>query len=91
MPAKRTKLASGAKVSIKPGVKIPEVPDVCADHWTGTIVEIKGRAAAMQYIIEWDDETEARIPPDFIKECEAAGLFYKMACLPHTDVEAVDD
>ncbi len=90
MPAKRTKLASGSKIRIKPGVIIPEVPKVCADHWTGTIVEVKGRSDSMQYIIEWDEETEARMPADFVKECEAAGLFYKMACLPHSDVEAAE-
>ena len=90
MPEKTTKLASGAKIRIKPGVKIPEVPEVCADEWTGTIVEVKGRAANLQYIIEWDDATEARMPPDFISECEQSGLFYKMACLPHTFVEAAD-
>lgn len=90
MPAKRTKLASGSKVRIKPGVKIPEVPDVCADDWTGMVVEVKGRSDSMQYIIEWDEETESRMPQDFIKECEAAGLFYKMACLPHADVEVIE-
>lgn len=89
MPAKRTKLASGARVRIKPGTKIPEVPDVCADDWTGVVVEAKGRAANLQYIIEWDEETEARMPQEFIQECEQAGLFYKMACLPHTEVEAI--
>ncbi|MCA8984820.1 MAG: hypothetical protein R3C12_24870 [Planctomycetaceae bacterium] len=89
MPAKRTKLANGAKVRIKSGVTIPEVPPVNADSWTGLIVEVKGRAENLQYIIEWDDETEAKMPQEFIRECEEAGLFYKMACLPHTAVEEV--
>ncbi len=89
MPAKRTKLANGAKIRIKPGVVIPEVPAVNADAWTGTVVEVKGRADKLQYIVEWDEETESKMPQEFIQECEAAGLFYKMACLPHSDVEEI--
>jgi len=89
MPAKKTKLASGTKIRLKPGSVIPEVPPVDADQWTGTVVEAKGRGDSLQYIVEWDDETEARMPQEFIQECEKTGLFYKMACLPHQDVESI--
>jgi len=90
MPAKKTKLASGTKVRLKPDVKIPEVPDVDARGWSGTVVETKGRGATLQYIIEWDAETEANMPKDFVEACEQSCLFYKMACLPHADIEAIE-
>ena len=90
MPAKKTKLAAGARIRLKPVVKIPEVPEVDAQGWSGRIVESKGRGASLQYIIEWDEETEANMPKEFVEACEQASLFYKMACLPHTDVEAID-
>lgn len=90
MPAKKIKLASGAKVRLKPDVKIPEVPEVDAEQWTGTVVETKGRGASLQYIIEWDEQTEAAMPKEFLDACEQSGLFYKMACLPHTDIESVE-
>ena len=90
MPAKKTKLTSGAKVRLKPDVTIPEVPEVNAERWSGTVVEAKGRGASLQYIIEWDEETEAAMPKDFVEACEQSGLFYKMACLPHTDVESIE-
>ncbi len=90
MPAKRKKLASGAKVRLKTGATIPEVPLVDANQWTGIVIEAKGRGDALQYIVEWDEETEQRMPADFINACEKTGLFYKMACLPHQDVEACE-
>ena len=59
-------------------------------NWSGTVVETKGRGASLQYIIEWDEETEAAMPKDFVDACEESGLFYKMACLPHTDIESIE-
>lgn len=90
MPAKRKKLATGTKVRLKSGSTIPEVPPVDAEGWTGTVVEAKGRGEKLQYIVEWDEETEQKMPEDFIQACEESSLFYKMACLPHDDIEAVE-
>ena len=90
MPAKKTKLAAGTKIRLKPDVIIPEVPEVDSTDWTGTVVESKGRAATLQYIIEWDDETEASMPKEFVEACEQANLFYKMACLPADDIESAE-
>lgn len=90
MPAKKKKLAAGTRFRLKPDVKIPEVPEVDAQGWSGTVVEAKGRGATLQYIVEWDEETEASMPKEFVDACEQACLFYKMACLPHTDIEAIE-
>ncbi len=90
MPAKKKKLATGTRIRLKPDVKIPEVPEVDAQGWSGTVVEAKGRGATLQYIVEWDEETEASMPKEFVEACEQACLFYKMACLPHTDIEAIE-
>lgn len=84
---KSSKLTAGTAVRIRQGTPLPEFPDICIDGWTATILEVKGRGADLQYIIEWDDSTVAEMPQSYQDECEERGLFFRMACLSADQVE----
>lgn len=90
MAAQRKKLTAGTQIRLLPGCVVPEVPPVDAQDWTGVVLEAKGKGDSLQYIVEWDEETEGKMPQEFIQQCEEQGLFYKMACLPHSDIESVE-
>lgn len=85
---KSSKLAAGAVVKVKDGVKFPEFPDQSIAGWTGTVAEQKGRGADLQYIIEWDQATIDAMPQAHKDRCEQQGLFFKMVCLPADQVIA---
>lgn len=72
---------------VSEGVHLPEFPDQPIEGWTGTVVEQRGRGAELQYIIEWDDATVTAMPQTYRDHCEQEGLYFKMACLPASDVE----
>ena len=77
----------GTRVRVKPGVSVPEFPDVVCDGWTGTVVELVGKKADAKCVVEWDEETVQRMPRSYVDECEKQNLFYRMACLPGGDLE----
>ncbi len=83
------KLAAGAALRINDGVALPEFPEQSIAGWTGTVVEQRGRAADLKYIIEWDDATLGAMPQSYKDHCEEHGLFYKMVCLPADQVDAL--
>jgi hypothetical protein len=89
---KSTKLTAGAAVRVKPGVAMPEFPEVDISGWTGLISDSQGRGADVKYFVEWDGETLARMPEAYRAHCESQGLYHGMACLKGSDVEsAVSD
>jgi hypothetical protein len=77
----------GARVRVKEGVTSPEFPEVSLAGWTGTVVETSGKPPAVKVVIEWDGETMAKMPADYVSRCEAQQLYYQMACLTDADVE----
>ena len=83
MAKKKTtdELGVGARVRVKAGTSVPEMPDVSCGGWTGAVVETSGKKSNTQYVIEWDDATLAAMPETYLKTCESQGLFYRMACL----------
>jgi hypothetical protein len=83
-------LSSGTAVRVNDGVSLPEFPEISISGWTGEVIETKGRGAAMQYIIQWDEQTISAIPQDYRDHCEEHGLTHEMVCLPKGDVEAVE-
>jgi hypothetical protein len=83
-------LAVGARIRVKSGTNIPEVPEVACGGWTGTIVEATGKKPNTKYVVEWDDATLAAIPESYLRTCEAQGLFYRMACLDGGSLETAD-
>ncbi|MBX3439771.1 MAG: hypothetical protein KF861_19935 [Planctomycetaceae bacterium] len=87
---KSGKLAPGATVRVLDGVTLPEFPQQSIAGWTGAIAEQKGRGADIQYIIEWDDATVDAMPESYRAHCEQHGLYFKMACLPASQVVAAD-
>jgi len=80
-------LAAGTKVRVKPGVSIPEFPDVSCAGWTGTVVETSGKAADLKCVIEWDESVVASMPAAYVKQCEEKQFYYRMACLRGDDLE----
>lgn len=47
------------------------------------VVEVRGKKVSERtYILEWDEETERKMPEAYKSQCEEQGLFFKMACLP---------
>lgn len=81
--------ATGRKVRVKADVTSPEFPEILLAGWTGTVVEVTGKPPAEKFVIEWDAETLARMPADYITRCEAQQLYHLMACLDADAVEAV--
>ena len=82
-------LAPGARVQVRPGVSVPEFPDVSCAGWTGVVVELVGKKADAKCVIEWDETTVAQMPGAYVEQCEKQNLFYRMACLPRDDLELV--
>ena len=83
MAKKKTtdELGVGARVRVKAGTSVPEMPEVACGGWTGSVVETSGKKPNTKYVIEWDDATLAGMPESYLKSCEAQGLFHRMACL----------
>jgi hypothetical protein len=83
-------LASGTVVRVNDGVTLPEFPEISIAGWTGEVMETRGRGAALQYIILWDEQTVDAMPQDYRDHCEEHGLTHEMVCLSKGDVEAVE-
>ena len=80
----------GTRIRVKHGVVSPDFPDVSFAGWTGRIAEVSGKAPApLKFIVEWDSQTIAAMPADYVSRCEAQMLFHAMACLSEADLEFV--
>ena len=77
----------GSTVRVKPGVMSPEFPDFPLSGWQGVVSEAS-KKTPVTYVIEWDEQTLARIPAEYVDRCEAGGLYYRMVCLSEDDLEA---
>jgi hypothetical protein len=77
----------GTRIRVKEGVTSPEFPDVSLAGWTGTVVETSGKPPSVKVVIEWDGETMAKMPAEYVSRCETQQLYYQMACLTDGDVE----
>jgi hypothetical protein len=77
----------GSRIRVKPGTLVPESPGVSCAGWTGTVVEATGKKPNVKLVIEWDEATVAAMPPDYVRACEEAGLYHRMACLEASSVE----
>ncbi|WP_339727864.1 hypothetical protein [uncultured Gimesia sp.] len=76
-------IKAGSNVRVKEGICVPEFSEICCEGWTGMVVEVRGKKVAERsYILEWDEETEQKMPEIYKSQCEEQGLFFKMACLP---------
>ena len=80
-------IGEGTRVRVKPGVMSPEFPEFSLEGWTGVVTDTIGKAPALKLIVEWDDATIAKLPPDYISKCEAQQLYYKAGCLAEADVD----
>jgi hypothetical protein len=91
MPKKKTAvgLAPGTRVRVRQGVMSPEFPDISIGGWTGIVMEVSGKPPLMYYIVEWDQKTLSEMPPEYVQQCEAQSLYYRMANLAERDIEPI--
>jgi len=88
MPSGKTpKPAAGQTVQVRPGVNMPEFDGLPIGGWKGTVMETSGTGAKMKVILEWDQETAARIPESYQAHCESQGLLFTMACLSASEIQ----
>jgi hypothetical protein len=74
-------IAEGTRVRVREGVMSPEFADISIAGWTGTVHEVTGKASPTNCILEWDSDTLAKMPADYVTRCEQGGLYHLMACL----------
>lgn len=82
-------LAAGTLIRVKPGMMSPEFPEISLSGWTGSVVESSGKPPDLKYIVEWDDQTMTAMPAEYVEQCEAQQLYYKLASLPESAIDAV--
>jgi len=80
-------LDEGTRIRVKAGVASPDFPDVSFAGWTGSVMEVSGKPPAQKFIVEWDQQTIAGMPADYVSRCESQMLFHAMACLGGEDLE----
>lgn len=88
--ARKNKLSVGQNVRIKQGVTAPEFPDVSCAGWTGTVIDLIGKKADPQYVIEWDDPTLEVMPQSYKDQCEERNLTFSFSCFALDDLETVE-
>lgn len=79
----------GSRIRVKPGIQSPEFPEISLAGWTGTVAETSGKPPEQKLIIEWDSQTLAAMPPEYVSKCESGQLYYVMASLNESDIEIV--
>ena len=77
----------GSRIRVKPGVQSPEFPEISLSGWTGIVMETSGKLPEQKVIIEWDAETLAAMPADYVSKCESGQLYHVMASLKSVVVE----
>ncbi len=88
--ARKSAFAPGQSVRIKEGVTAPEFPDVSCAGWTGVVVELIGKKADPQFVVEWDEATLSRLPPSYKDQCEERNLTYSFSCFSAADMEPAE-
>jgi hypothetical protein len=81
------KLSVGAGVCVKQGVTAPDVPEVDVAGWTGTITQIKKSKDGKRCFVEWDEDTLAAMPAQYLQVCQDRMLYHRMACFSTEDLE----
>ena len=79
--AKRTLEAArfqpGAKVRVRYGVIVPDLPDIPLGGWAGTVTEIMKDHGQINCVFKLDDRTLASIHPIYRRRCERDGLDFE--------------
>ena len=63
-------LAIGDMVCVKPGTLDPDFSGWPLDGWVGEIVELDATSTPRHYLVRWNEDTVARMPPDCRDWCE---------------------
>jgi hypothetical protein len=89
-PARPPRFDLGAKVRVKYGVTVPDLPDIPLGGWTGTIKQVEPSEGETFYEIEWDRRTLKGVHPVYRKRCERDGIEPSILWLADADLEADD-
>lgn len=87
----KNKFSAGTRIRVKEGISSPEFPEISINGWTGTITEIAGKKSQPKYMIEWDEPTLEKMPPEYLEKCEQDKLYHKMACLGGEEIESLEE
>ena len=80
-------IRKGARVRVKDGVQAPDLPEFEIAGWSGVVSNVSGQKDKKKIFIEWDDETIASMPADYLHQCEDKQLLHSMSCLTENDLE----
>src|SRR5437660_5325253 len=86
-PRPPARFTAGAQVRVKPGISLPDFPDIPLGGWAGTISEVDQRSAPPTYLIEWNKHTLDHMHPVYRKRCERDGLELESMWLGEDDIE----
>lgn len=85
--AMSTAIKQGVRIKVRDGVSAPDLADFSIGGWTGTVVEVKGRADKKRFFVEWDEQTIAQMSAEYLETCESQQLYHLMSCLTADDLE----
>ena len=83
-------IRKGAKVRVVAGIKAPDLTDFEIAGWTGVVSNVSGKKEKRKVFIEWDDSTLAKMPADYVTQCEERQLLHAMSCLKEAELEVVE-
>lgn len=83
-----TAIKQGTRIKVRDGVGAPDLAEFSIGGWSGTVVEVKGRADKKRFFVEWDEATIAQMSAEYLETCESRQLYHLMSCLTADDLEA---
>ncbi len=88
--AMTTAIKKGIRIKVRDGVDAPDLADFSIAGWTGTVVEVKGKADKKRYFVEWDETTISQMSAAYLEECESKQLYHLMSCLTADDLDVAE-
>ena len=77
----------GAKVRVRYGVIVPDLPDIPLGGWTGIIKQVERSEGETVYEIKWDRKTLKNVHPVYLRRCERDGFDAEIMWLAEEDLE----
>jgi hypothetical protein len=77
----------GAKVRVRYGVIVPDLPDIPLGGWTGIIKQVERSEGEIVYEIKWDRKTLKNVHPVYLRRCERDGFDSEIMWLAEEDLE----
>ena len=80
----------GAKVRVRYGVIVPDLPDIPLGGWTGTVTQVERSGGETVYEIRWDRTTLKGVHPVYLRRCERDGFDAEIMWLAEEDLVPYD-